>query len=253
MRSKFAIELSDGRNIQKYSGELVNIDPAQIDRLLLRKPINGLYTSSVYRLSDVAAVETRPPIQIENQFPYDISVELAGPDSKHFRIEPSLIPAGANLGLKQIRLYLRESLADLEAELEHRQALSIEIKMRTSNEYVNELLDIIADLKVKVNLMSRNDYEPKIQFVEPKSGIVQLKEGNYDNEKIGVVKGVDRDRGDPGRIEYHMIGNDKLFSVDLITGVVRLNGRLDAELERSITFYLFAKDLDPQPLGNKSS
>jgi hypothetical protein len=250
MRSNFAVELSDGVNRQEYTGELVNIEPKQLQRLILYKPENGRYRSGVYRFTDETRIEVTPRLQVENQFPYDILVELAGTDADYLIVEPKVIRAGSNLGMVEIALLFKNAPVNIQEELNAKSNLDVEIKMRTSsNEYLNELLDIIANLKVRVALLNREAFEPKIYLIEPDTTVIELDEDVYNGKRIGQVKGVDRDRQDPGRMEYFLIGDSRLLNVDKFTGVITLNGKLDAEAQQSIEFICFARDMDHKPLG----
>jgi len=62
---------------------------------------------------------------------------------------------------------------------------------------------------------------------------------------------MDRDRGDPGRLEYFLLGSN-LLTMNRTTGIVYLDGTLDAETEQKIKFYCFARDLAPKPFGMNS-
>jgi hypothetical protein len=250
-RNKFTIELSDGVNKNEFRGEIINIDPSQLERLLINKPINGRYSTNVYKFSDESHVDfKRGKIRVDNQFPYDIHVQLSNDDSKYFLVEPKLIKSGVNMGIRSIDLLYKEPLANLGDELKFRNALEFEVNLRTkSNEYLDDLLKIIGTLKIKLSLVGRNEFEPRLAIESPLDGIIKLKEGIYENLQIAKVHGVDRDRQSPDRLEYHLIGNSKLFNVNIVTGVVNLTGNLDAESEQIIEFYVFARDMEYKPLG----
>jgi hypothetical protein len=250
MRSRFVVELIDGANRAEYTGELVNIDPRQLQRLVLFKPQNGRYLSDVYNANDETRVDVHPPLQIENQLPFELQIELAGPDAEFFIVEPKTIRGGVNIGAVDLTVLFKNAPLHIKDQIVGRTKLNIDIKLRASNnDYLNELLDIIATLKVEVSLLSRDAFVPKIFLVEPNDDEIQLHEDVYVNKKIATVKGVDRDRQDPGRMEYFLIGDSKLLTVDKFSGEVMLNGRLDAESQPTIEFVCFARDMDHKPLG----
>lgn len=250
-QNRFKIELSDGLNRKQFSGELFKIDGRQLQRLTTFLPINGRYRAAVYKSSvQSTKINLEPMIQIENQFPYDIHVGVEGKHSKYFDVTPKVVKSTThNFGPTEVVLSLKDSLEKYEDDLIGMVALDFSIALRTSNDYVNKLLKTIGTLKVKIDLKNENKYEPKIESIWPESGIIYLDEGFYSNQEIAGIQAYDRDRGDPGRLEYFLIGNSNLLQINQTTGTVYLNGIMDAESEQSIVFFCYARDLAPAPFG----
>ncbi len=68
---------------------------------------------------------------------------------------------------------------------------------------------------------------------------------------IASIKAFDRDRGDPGRLQYFVLGPSSLH-MDSTNGTVYLTGALDAETQSEIVFHSYARDLSPAPSGMSS-
>lgn len=251
-RYKFGIDLTDGVNSQHYSGELVTVNAQQIQRLLIYKQDNGRFSASLYRFTDSnIEVEVKPSIIIENQFPYDLHLQLVGEESKYFSLVPSVILAGADQGPVQVRLVVKDSLAKNQAELDS--SLKFKLRIATnSSQYLNQLLDIIADLDINIRLLSYDGYQPRISMVEPASGVIKLKEGSYQDQKIATVTGKPRGGNDPNRLQYYLIGDNDLLKINPDSGDIYLTGKLDAEQQQLIVFYAFVRDMDYKPLGRNS-
>ena len=64
-------------------------------------------------------------------------------------------------------------------------------------------------------------------------------------------KAYDFDFGDMGRLEYHLVGSS-LLQINQSSGQVYLSGELDAESEREIKFYCYARDMAPMSLNKQS-
>jgi hypothetical protein len=92
----FAVELSDGKHATRLNGELFDIDPRQLQHMMLFNPTNGRFRSSVFRNSEKnAKLAMRPNLQIRNPFPFDIYLELSGPNAKLFKLSQKILkPAG---------------------------------------------------------------------------------------------------------------------------------------------------------------
>lgn len=81
------LELSDGVNIKHYKGEIFPIVDKQLQRLFTYLPNNGRFKGNIYRTSiNNVKIELEPTLQMENQFPYDITLNLTGPYAKFFQV-----------------------------------------------------------------------------------------------------------------------------------------------------------------------
>ncbi|CAF0762269.1 unnamed protein product [Brachionus calyciflorus] len=255
LHNRFRIELDDGKNKNYFNGELYRIDGRQLQRLSTFVPQNGRYRSSIYRSSLAnTKINLEPLIQVENPFPYDIYVELEGKYAKLFNVAPRVIRSYStvNFGPTELIISLKESLEDNEDEIVGLTSLDLSVTLKTKNDYLNILMRTIGNLKVRIDFKNENKYQPKIQTVEPSSRKITLDEGVYLKKKIARIEAYDNDRGDPGRLEYFLIGNSNLLEINSTSGEVYLNGTLDAESEQLIVFFCYARDLAPVPLGRNS-
>jgi len=250
---KFSVELTFKNYSKIIYGELYDIDPRQIQHMLIYDPTNGRFKANLQRSSpDNTRLELEPAIQIRNPFPYDLFFELTGPHAKYFRISPNYLKQMSSINFipNKLSIHLINSLED-EKEADFLTRLKFEVKIKSNNTYLNSLLDVIGNLKINVELMSENKYEPRIYAFEPDTKVIVLEEGTYSNKKIAKIKAMDRDRGDPGRLEYFLLGSN-LLTMNRTTGIVYLDGTIDAETEQTIKFYCFARDLAPKPFGMNS-
>ncbi|RNA01642.1 Cadherin [Brachionus plicatilis] len=255
LHNRFRIELSDGKNKNYFNGEVYKIDARQLQRLSTYVPRNGRYRAELYR-SAVAntKISLDPMIQIENPFPYDIFVKLNGKFANLFNFAPKMIQSSSNVnfGPTEILLSLNRSLEDHEDILIGSTSMDLSVHLYTKNDYLNILMDVIGKLKISINLKNENKHQPRIEEVLPAGRLIELDEGVYLKKEIASIKAYDRDKGDPGRIEYFLIGNSNLLEIDSNTGKVYLNGTLDSEAEQLIVFFCYARDLAPAPFGRNS-
>ena len=250
---KFSIELTEKKYSKIIYGELFDIDPRQVQHLLIYDPVNGRFQATLQRSSPHnTQLELQPSIQIRNPFPYDLFFELIGSHAKYFRVSPSYLKQMSSINFVPNKLTINLiSSIENEKETDFISRMKFDIKLRSNNSYLNELLDVIGTLKINVDLLSENKYEPRIYAVEPDTKVIVLDEGTYYNKKIAKIKAMDRDRGDPGRLEYFLLGSN-LLTMNRTTGIVYLDGTIDAETEQNIKFYCFARDLAPKPFGMNS-
>lgn len=90
-KNTISLELNDGINVKNYSGEIYPIFAQHLQRLFTFLPENGRFRGQIYR-SSVGSVRIRldPMIQIENQFPYDIKLNLNGSYAQYFQVSSCL-------------------------------------------------------------------------------------------------------------------------------------------------------------------
>ena len=249
----FAVELSDGKHTTRLNGELFDIDPRQLQHMMLFNPTNGRFRSSVFRNSGKnAKLAMRPSLQIRNPFPFDIYLELSGPNAKLFKLNQKILkPAGLiNFIPVEVGIYVPEPLSAHE-ETNFMTLIPLGLNIKSNNSYLNSLLDTIGNLKIQVDILDENRYEPRVVSIEPSDKIIRLDEGVYVNKEIASIRAIDRDMGDPGRLEYFLLGSYILY-INRASGKVYLNGSLDAESEQVIKFYCYSRDMAPKPFGMNS-
>lgn len=154
-----------------------------------------------------------------------------------------------NISPTQVYLSLKESLDKNADEFNYVTFIELDCLMLTENEYINELLAILGPIRIKLEVKSENKHKPEIIGYEPGSGRINLDEGAYFKEEIASIQGFDRDKFDPGRLEYQLIGDNKILTINATTGVVYLSGLLDAEADQPHVFFCFARDMAPKPFG----
>ena len=251
---KFSVELADNeKHSTNINGELFDIDPRQLQHMLVFQPINGRFQATLYRSSMYnTELEMQPSIQIRNPFPFDIYLELSGAHAQYFRLSQTHLKQMSlvNFLPTKLSITLNEQLEN-QKEVDFLTRMKFEIQLKSNSSYLNELLSVIGNLKVTVDLLSENKYEPRIYAIEPDTKLISLDEGFYSQKKIANIKAMDRDRGDPGRLEYFLLGSN-LLSMNRTTGDVLLDGTLDAEIEQQVKFFCYARDLAPKPFGMNS-
>ena len=86
-KNTISLELNDGINVKNYSGEIYPIFAQHLQRLFTFLPENGRFRGQIYR-SSVGSVRIRldPMIQIKNQFPYDIKLNLTGTYAQYVHV-----------------------------------------------------------------------------------------------------------------------------------------------------------------------
>lgn len=245
------IELADGVNTKRYHGELFPIYPKQLQRIFTYLPHNGRFKGQIYRSHvETQKINLEPIIQLENQFPYDIYLNLTGEFSKYFKVSPRVVKSSPiNIAPTEIEISLREPIEKLKDVFDYVTVAELEVFMYTHNRYLNQLLNAIGPIEIKLDIRNENKYQPKVDGYSPKDKTIRLDEGTYSNYEIASITAYDRDRFDPGRLEYFMIGNSNLLEINRTTGVVYLNGELDAEADQPIVFFCYARDLAHQPFG----
>lgn len=149
-------------------------------------------------------------------------------------------------------LSLRESLDKYADEFQYVTIIQLDCTMSTESEYLNNLLKAFGPIKIRLDVKTENRFKPEILSFAPSSGKIFLDEGAYVREKVASIEGFDRDRFDPGRLQYFLIGDSSLLHVDNSSGEVFLTGTLDAEADQPHLFYCFARDMAPKPFGSIS-
>jgi hypothetical protein len=250
---KFKVELKNEKYSKELNGELFYIDPRQLRHLLINEPENGRFQATLQRSSiHNTQLDLQPEVQIRNPFPFDLFIELTGDHSKYFRASQTYLKQMSTINFlpNKITVSLLQPLEDVK-EIDFLTRMKFDIRIKSNSTYLNELLNVIGNLQVIVNLLSENKHEPRIYDVEPDSRVISLDEGFYANKEIARIKAMDRDRGDPGRLEYFLLGS-YILSMNRTTGIVYLDGALDAETEQQIKFYCYSRDLAPKPFGMTS-
>lgn len=168
-----------------------------------------------------------------------------------FKITPVLVRSSPiNISPTPIDLSLRTTLDKYEEEFQYITVIELDCEMSTQNEYVNKLLSALGPIKIKIDIKNENKYEPEIVSYKPNDKKIILDEGTYTHREIAEIQGFDRDRFDPGRLEYYLIGNTDILEINRTTGIVYLTGPLDAEVDQPTVFFCFARDMAPKPFGN---
>ena len=234
------------------------MDTSQLEHLLIYAPLNGRYSLDVYKSTlPGVKLDMTPPIQVRNVFPIDLFARLqGGPAAKYFQLSQHKIKPTGLISFMPVELALsmRDTLDNSPDMAFTPRINDLHIALTSNNSYVNALLATIGTIRLRVNVHNENRYEPKIAWQRPTSGSIVLDEGTYAREPVASVRGYDRDAGDPGRLEYFLIGSS-LLDIDRSTGEVTLSGTLDAETldtREPLRFYCYARDLAPQPFGMNS-
>lgn len=169
------------------------------------------------------------------------------------QITPKVVRSSPiNISPAQIDLSLRESLDKHADTFQYVTVVELDCTMTTESEYINSLLKAFGPIKIRLDVKAENKFKPEILSFWPSNGRIVLDEGSYVREKVASIEGFDRDRFDPGRLMYHLIGDSNLLDINNSTGEVYLTGTLDAEADQPHLFYCFARDMAPQPFGNVS-
>ena len=199
-------------------------------------------------------ISLKPPILLTNPLPFNINIRLVDtnvPVIEYFDMKPKVVqPTGNNLPRESV-IYLLKSLEESE-RTKLWSDISFGFELHTDNLYINKILQMlrepcVVDLTMKLD----NQFAPEITQVklmnetmtgEKTNYAFSLKEGKYNNLEIGSIVALDKDEGERGRVEYFLIGSSQL-SINKTTGVVSLNGAIDAENENVIVFYCYARDM----------
>lgn len=140
---------------------------------------------------------------------------------------------------------------------------NIEFKLEffTQNWYMNQVLNLLREEPLTVDLTIKldNQFAPEITQVKLMNELMalgdnysfSLKEGKYSEIEVGSIVALDKDEGDLGRVEYSLIGTSQL-KINKTTGVISIDGILDAENEKTIVFFCYARDMATSAVSKQS-
>nr|XP_033799788.1 protocadherin Fat 1 isoform X2 [Geotrypetes seraphini] len=90
-----------------------------------------------------------------------------------------------------------------------------------------------------INVLDANDNKP--EFLQD-GYFIEVSENTGLNSEIIQVEAIDKDLGPNGDVRYHLLTDTPLFSIDTVTGVVKVIGSLDREMQHTHILKIQARD-----------
>ena len=244
----YFVELKQLKRIVQLSGSRLNA--ASLKGLLQRSKL----VNTTISLSSLLLASNPLPVGVHLNLVSNLgthveAVEYVGLEPARLKPATHSVDGFSHLPVEVV-LYLAKSLQVNQTQ--GWTSLSFNLKATArSSDYLNTILSSLEGVDINLEIEFENNHAPMIVDVSPLNGVISLDEGVYVNKIIGSIKAVDLDKGEPGRLEYFLIGST-LLEINKTTGEIFISGSLNAENEQTVKFYCYARDMAPMALSKQS-